>query len=116
MVSSGFKTETTIDDDPAAKQRNKERARNERSHIETLRQNTSFQWFYDSCIERGFQESRRLLEADDADDEELPKLAAAFRVMRGIARWMDARELEHRRLENPNDPQIAVIRARLDLH
>lgn len=114
-VNRGFVTDRITDDTPEARARNIKRARDELSHIETLRQNSSFQW-YSSLIEQGFKDSRAALESPDTPPKALPIIQAKFQVWREIARLLDEREIEHRRLENTNDPQIEVIRERLDLH
>src|SRR5215471_7879847 len=116
-VNRGFKAEGAVtDDSPEAKQRNLKRARDELYHIETLHQNSSFGWYYQTIIQRGFKECRESLESIDTPPAALPILHAKFQVWREIARALDTLELEHRRLENPKDPHIEVIRARLDLH
>ena len=102
-----------------ARERNEKRALDELGTIATLRQNPAFQWFSDTCIESGFKESRELLEEVDLaqlSPKAVTRLVATFQAWRKVARWLDERELEHRRFLNPKDPHLDVIRARLDLH
>jgi hypothetical protein len=44
------------------------------------------------------------------------RLVSIFQTWRKIARWLDEREIEHRRSLNPKDPHLDEIRARLNLH
>jgi hypothetical protein len=117
-VSEGFKTDAS-GNLPDAKERNSILAQDELAHIETLRQHPSFQWFQANCVERNFKESRDLLEETDLTQftpKAVTRLLSVFQTWRKVARWLDERELEHRRLLNPKDPHLEVIRARLDLH
>jgi hypothetical protein len=117
-IKEGWKVEGA-EPTEGARERNEQIAREELGHIETLRQNSSFKWFSDTCIERGFKESRGLL--DEANlaaisGRGLNLLAGKYQVWRDIARWLDQREYEHRRLLDPKDSHLDVIRKRLDLH
>jgi hypothetical protein len=120
VISTGFKTEPQPQSaEPGGRERNEKLAADELGIIESLRQNTAFQWFSDTCIEQGFKESRELLEEVDLaqlSPKAVTRLVAVFQTWRKIARWLDERELEHRRFLNPKDPHLDVIRARLDLH
>lgn len=118
VVAAGFQTEGA-GAAPDTKQRNVLLAQDELSHIEALRQHPSFQWFQANCIERSFKESRDLLEETDLAQftpKAVTRLLSVFQTWKKIARWLDERELEHRRLLNPKDPELDMIRARLDLH
>lgn len=117
-VSAGFQTDPSATQ-PDAKERNVLLAQDELGHIEALRQHPSFQWFQANCVERNFKESRDLLEETDLTQftpKAVTRLLSVFQTWRKIARWLDERELEHRRLLNPKDLHLEVIRARLDLH
>jgi hypothetical protein len=100
----------------AAKERNKAKAREELGHIESLWNHSSFVWFYNECIENGFKAARKFLHEVDVGDSELPRLASRFHVFKEIACWLDEREREHRRLQDPSDPKISEINERLDAH
>ena len=118
VVSAGFRTEPA-QAGPDAKERNVQFAQDELGHIATLRQNAAFQWFSATCIERGFKQSRETLEEVDLaqlSPRATARLLSVFQTWRVIARWLDEREIEHRRLLNPKDPELEMIRARLDLH
>jgi hypothetical protein len=89
----------------------------ELSQIESLRDNVAFQWFWQNCVEQGFRQARQNLEDSTSENSaDVRLLLSKFHVWRHIARWFDQRELEHRRLLNPNDPRLEQIRERIDLH
>lgn len=118
-VAGGFHGEGEGAASEGGRERNEKRALDELGTIETLRQHPAFQWFSGTCIETGFKESRELLEEVDLaqlSPKAVTRLVATFQAWRKIARWLDEREVEHRRFLNPKDPHLDVIRARLDLH
>lgn len=114
-VSRGFKAEPATEVD-GSKKRNLERAREELGHIAALKGNAAFNWFFDNCIESEFKSARKNLESAHAPAEDLAMRHAQFCALRVIVRWMDEREVQHRRLDDPNDPALDDLRARIDLH
>ena len=115
-VHEGFHVEPVADE--GAKARNTKLALEELGQIERLRQHPAFQWFSDTCVDRSFKESRQLLAAVNLEllpPRSVARIIAEFQTWRKIARWLDERELEHRRYLNPQDPHLDVIRKRLDL-
>lgn len=98
-----------------AEKRNREHAGEELSAIWHLRDNKQFQWFWRECIEKQLREAK-----DAYHDEQLsPESANTFRTkylaLRRVARWLLDREIEHRRLINPHDTEIARLREKISL-
>lgn len=116
VVKSGFQTVPTKKDASAEKERNLQRAKEELGDIEALANSSAFVWFYATAIVPGFKSSRAALEEPNQSPEKLVTANAEFNVWRQIAQWLDKREYEHRRLLNPDDPKLSILRERLDLH
>jgi hypothetical protein len=115
VLNRGFKAEPATEVD-GSKKRNLDRAREELGHIAALKSNPAFNWFFDNCVESAFMDARKDLENAPLGSGDLPLRHAQFRALRKIVRWLDEREIEHRRLDDPNDPALDALRARIGLH
>lgn len=116
VLNRGFKAEPATESGDAAKKRNRERAREELGHIAALKGNAAFNWFFDNCIEAEFKSARNNLESAHAPSEDLAMRHAQFCALRVIVRWLDEREVQHRKLDDQSDPALAELRSRIDLH
>lgn len=98
-----------------ATKRNRENAGEALASIWHLRENKHFQWFWKECVEKEYQAAKDRYNEENISPENANTFRTQYLQMRRIVRFMLDREIEHRRLINPNDTEIARLREKLRL-
>jgi hypothetical protein len=99
-------------DSPEAKE-NRARAGAEISMIFELKDSVAFKWFEKEFIDGPYRRAFDELRSPYVKPEDLPKLQTTYVALRAIKVGMLEREITHREQIDPNDVEIARLRAEL---
>jgi hypothetical protein len=107
-------TDQAVDESPEAAE-NRRRAAAELASIFELRENGAFQWFMESFIDTPYRNSRNAFRSSSTPVDKLAQLHTRYVALREIKASMLEREIAHRELISPNDPEVAHLREQLEL-